>query len=169
MTGHGPKEEIERLRREIRRHERLYYADDAPEISDGEFDALMNRLKALEAEHPELVTPDSPTRRVGGAPSAAFAPVAHRTPMLSLDNCYSESEFLEWGKRVEGGLKGEPYELVVEPKIDGLSCSIEYERGTFARASTWSDGETGNDVSLHVRVIRVVRRRPGAGDRKRGG
>jgi DNA ligase (NAD+) len=80
------EEEIERLRLEIRRHERLYYVSDAPEISDGDFDALMNRLKALEAARPELATPDSPTRRVGGSPSAAFAPVAHKIPMLSLDN-----------------------------------------------------------------------------------
>ncbi len=156
MTGRAPREEIELLRREIRRHEGLYYAADAPEISDGEFDALMNRLKKLEAENPEFASPDSPTRRVGGAPSAAFAPVAHKIPMLSLDNCYSEEEFLEWEKRVRGGLKEEPCELVVEPKIDGLSCSIEYERGAFARASTRGDGETGEDVSLNVRTIRCV-------------
>lgn len=156
MTGRSPKEEIEFLRREIRRHERLYYADDAPEISDGEFDALMRRLKELEAEHPGFSSPDSPTRRVGGVPSAVFAPVAHKIPMLSLDNCYSEEEFLEWDKRVRGGLKDEPFELVVEPKIDGLSCSIEYERGVFARASTRGDGETGEDVSLNVRTIRAV-------------
>ncbi|HOW89981.1 MAG TPA: NAD-dependent DNA ligase LigA, partial [Elusimicrobiales bacterium] len=135
---------------------RLYFVDDAPEISDGEFDALMRRLRALEAARPDLVTPDSPTRRVGGTPSSSFAPVAHKVPMLSLDNAYSEEEFLEWDKRVRNGLKGEPYELVVEPKIDGLSCSIEYERGLFARASTRGDGETGEDVSLNVRTMRSV-------------
>jgi DNA ligase (NAD+) len=150
------EEEIESLRREIRRHDHFYYALDNPRVSDAEYDALMNRLKALEAGSPGLVTPDSPTQRVGGKPSAAFAPVAHRIPMLSLDNCYSEEEFLDWDKRVRAGLRGAPYELVVEPKIDGLSCSIEYERGVFARASTRGDGGTGEDVSLNVRTIRAV-------------
>ncbi|OGS08088.1 MAG: hypothetical protein A2270_03330 [Elusimicrobia bacterium RIFOXYA12_FULL_51_18] len=150
------KEEIELLRRGIRRHDHFYYVLDDPRISDGEYDALLNRLKTLEAARPDLVTPDSPTQRVGGKPSVAFASVAHKIPMLSLDNCYSEEEFLDWHKRVRGGLKGEPYELVVEPKIDGLSCSIEYERGVFVRASTRGDGETGEDVSLNVRTIRAV-------------
>ncbi|MBU2574396.1 MAG: NAD-dependent DNA ligase LigA [Elusimicrobia bacterium] len=156
MTGQGPKEEIERLRREIRRHERLYYADDAPEISDGEFDALMNRLKALEAAHPELAAPDSPTRRVGGARADDLAPVPHRIPMLSLENCYSPEEFLEWHKRVRSGLKDEPFELVIEAKIDGLSCSIEYEKGLLVRASTRGDGEIGEDVTLNARTIRAA-------------
>ena len=129
------KEEIERLRREIRRHERLYFVEDAPDISDGEFDALMSRLRVLEGRNPELITPESPTRRVGGVPSSAFEPVAHRIPMLSLDNAYSEQEFLDWDERVRGGLQGGSYEFVVEPKIDGLSCSIEYENGVFVRAS----------------------------------
>ena len=156
MTSQGPRDEIERLRREIRRHDHFYYVVDNPRISDGEYDALLSRLKILEAAHPDLITPDSPTRRVGGKPSIAFAPVAHKIPMLSLDNAYSEAEFLDWDKRVRSSLKGAPYELVVEPKIDGLSCSIEYERGVFARASTRGDGETGEDVSLNVRTIRAV-------------
>ncbi len=154
--GQDPRGEIEALRAEIIRHERLYYVNDAPEISDGEFDALMNRLKALEAAHPEFASPDSPTRRVGGERSNTFAPVPHRVPMLSLDNCYSPDEFLEWYARVEKGLNGEPFELVVEAKIDGLSCSIEYEKGRLARASTRGDGETGEDVTLNVRTIRSV-------------
>ena len=152
----SPKEEIEALRTEINRHERLYYVSDSPEISDGEFDALMTRLKALEAAHPELASEDSPTRRVGGERSNTFAPVPHRIPMLSLDNCYSQEEFLEWHERVRKGLKGEPFELAVEAKIDGLSCSIEYEKGRLARASTRGDGETGEDVTLNVRTIRSV-------------
>ncbi|MEI7481754.1 MAG: NAD-dependent DNA ligase LigA [Elusimicrobiota bacterium] len=156
MTSQGPREEIDRLRREIRQHDHFYYVMDNPRVSDGEYDALLSRLKVLEAAHPDLITPDSPTRRVGGKPSVAFAPVAHRIPMLSLDNAYSEEEFLDWDKRVRSGLKGAPYDLVVEPKIDGLSCSIEYERGVFARASTRGDGETGEDVSLNVRTIRAV-------------
>ena len=152
----SPKEEIEALRAEIRRHERLYYVSDSPEISDGEFDALMARLKALEAAHPELASDDSPTRRVGGERSNTFAPVPHRVPMLSLDNCYSAEEFLEWHERVRKGLKDEPFEMVVEAKIDGLSCSIEYEKGKLVRASTRGDGETGEDVTLNVRTIRSV-------------
>lgn len=152
----SPKEEIEALRAELRRHERLYYTHDAPEISDGEFDALMDRLKRLEAAHPELASDDSPTRRVGGERSNTFAPVPHRVPMLSLDNCYSPEEFLEWYERVKKGLKGEAFELVVEAKIDGLSCSIEYEKGRLLRASTRGDGETGEDVTLNVRTIRSV-------------
>jgi DNA ligase (NAD+) len=152
----SPKEEIEALRAEIRRHERLYYVSDSPEISDGEFDVLMSRLKALEAAHPELASEDSPTRRVGGERSNTFAPVPHRIPMLSLDNCYSPEEFLEWYERVKKGLRGEPFELVVEAKIDGLSCSIEYEKGKLLRASTRGDGETGEDVTLNVRTIRSV-------------
>ncbi|MDA8243789.1 MAG: NAD-dependent DNA ligase LigA [Elusimicrobia bacterium] len=152
----SPKEEIEALRAEIRRHERLYYVQDRPEIPDGEFDALMSRLKELEALHPELATEDSPTRRVGGERSNTFAPVPHRIPMLSLDNCYSAEEFLQWHERVKKGLGGEPFEMVVEAKIDGLSCSIEYEKGRLVRASTRGDGETGEDVTLNVRTIRSV-------------
>ncbi len=152
----SPREEIEALRAEIIRHERLYYGSDAPEISDGEFDALMNRLKALEAAHPELASEDSPTRRVGGERSNTFAPVPHRIPMLSLDNCYAPEEFLDWHARVKKGLKDEPFELVVEAKIDGLSCSIEYEDGNLVRASTRGDGETGEDVTLNVRTIKSV-------------
>ena len=156
----SPREEIEALRTEIVRHERLYYGSDSPEITDGEFDVLMNRLKELEAAHPELASDDSPTRRVGGERSNTFAPVPHRIPMLSLDNCYSPEEFLEWHARVKKGLKDEPFELVVEAKIDGLSCSIEYEHGKLARASTRGDGETGEDVTLNVRTIKSVPLKP---------
>ncbi|HAT71803.1 MAG TPA: DNA ligase (NAD(+)) LigA [Elusimicrobia bacterium] len=151
-----PRVEIEALRAEIRRHERLYYVSDAPRISDGDFDALMSRLKELEAAHPELASDDSPTKRVGGERSNTFAPVPHRIPMLSLDNCYSREEFLEWYARVKKGLNSEPFEMVVEAKIDGLSCSIEYDGGRLARASTRGDGETGEDVTLNVRAIRSV-------------
>ena len=151
-----PRVEIEALRAEVRRHERLYYVSDSPKITDGEFDALMARLKALEAAHPEFASDDSPTRRVGGERSNTFAPVPHRIPMLSLDNCYSSGEFLEWYARVKKGLKDEPFEMAVEAKIDGLSCSIEYENGRLARASTRGDGETGEDVTLNVRAIKSV-------------
>lgn len=155
-SGRDPLAEIGALRAEIRRHERLYYVSDSPEIADGEFDALLARLKELEAAHPEFASDDSPTRRVGGERSNTFAPVPHRIPMLSLDNCYTPEEFLEWHARVRKGLKDEPFEMVVEAKIDGLSCSIEYEKGRLARASTRGDGETGEDVTLNVRTIRSV-------------
>ena len=151
-----PEEEIEALRAEILRHERLYYVSDSPAISDGEFDALMGRLKALEAAHPEFASEDSPTRRVGGVRSNTFAPVPHRIPMLSLDNCYATEEFLEWYERVAKGLKGEPFEMVVEAKIDGLSCSIEYEKGRLVRASTRGDGETGEDVTQNIRTVQCI-------------
>ena len=154
--GKDLRGEIEALRAEIRLHERLYYVSDSPEISDGQFDELMGRLKALEAAHPEFDSDDSPTRRVGGERSNTFAPVPHRITMLSLDNCYSPEEFLEWYARVKKGLKDEPFEMVVETKIDGLSCSIEYEKGRLVRASTRGDGETGEDVTLNVRAIRSV-------------
>ncbi|OGR44112.1 MAG: hypothetical protein A2X35_13010 [Elusimicrobia bacterium GWA2_61_42] len=153
----SPREEIEALRAEISRHERLYYVSDSPEISDGEFDALMNRLKELEAAHPEFASDDSPTRRVGGERSDTFAPVPHRIPMLSLDNCYSPEEFLEWHARVKKGLNNEPFEMVVEAKIDGLSCSIEYENGRLFRASTRGDGETGEDVTRNVLAMTLSR------------
>ncbi len=114
------RREVERLTREIRRHDRLYYVESRPEISDGEYDALMRRLKALEDSHPDLRTSDSPTQRVGGAVSAGFAPVPFDPPMLSLDNVYSPDEFREWDAKVRRFLKGEPGAYLVEPKIDGV-------------------------------------------------
>jgi DNA ligase (NAD+) len=151
-----PDREIKSLRDEIRRHERLYYVLDKPEITDAEFDALMRRLRELEAAHPQYASDDSPTRRVGGERSNTFAPVPHKVPMLSLDNCYSEEEFMDWHGRVVKGLGGEKFELAVEAKIDGLSCSIEYAGGRLVRASTRGDGETGEDVTLNVRTIGAV-------------
>ncbi len=151
-----PEEEIKRLRGEIHLHERLYYVLDKPGITDAEFDALMRRLRELEDSYPQYASDDSPTRRVGGSRSNTFAPVPHRVPMLSLDNCYSEEEFLEWHERVVKGLGGEKFELAVEAKIDGLSCSIEYAGGRLVRASTRGDGETGEDVTLNVRTIGPV-------------
>lgn len=151
-----PEREISALRDEIRRHERLYYVLDRPEITDAEFDALMRRLRELEAAYPQYASDDSPTRRVGGERSNTFAPVPHRVPMLSLDNCYSEEEFMDWHARIVKGLGGEKFELAVEAKIDGLSCSIEYAGGRLTRASTRGDGETGEDVTLNVRTIGAV-------------
>lgn len=151
-----PREEMEALRAEIRRHEHLYYVADAPEISDIEFDALMRRLRELEEQYPLYVPEDSPTKRVGGERTNTFAPVIHRIPMLSLDNTYSKEEFFAWHERVKKSLVGEKFLTVVETKVDGLSCSIEYENGKLVRASTRGDGNTGEDVTLNVRTIRNV-------------
>ncbi len=148
---------IARLRAEIRRHERLYYVLDQPAISDAEFDALINRLKALEQAHPELIRPDSPTQRVGGEPREGFVKMRHSTPMMSLDNAYSEVEFLGFDRRVREGLgRAEPVAYVAELKLDGLSLALHYRGGELARAVTRGDGETGEDVTPNARTIRSV-------------
>jgi DNA ligase (NAD+) len=146
---------IEELRREIRHHEELYYVAAAPEISDAEFDALMNELKALEAEHPELVTNDSPTQRVGGRLAEGFVEVEHMAPMLSLDNAYNEEDLRAFDDRLRRGLamKG-PATYVAELKIDGLSISLAYEDGRLVRGATRGNGLHGEDVTHNVRTIR---------------
>jgi len=152
----NPQEEIERLRAELRRHEYLYYVLDQPEITDAEYDAMMRRLRALEAEHPELVTPDSPTQRVGGAPREGFVKVRHSSPMLSLDNALNEGELREFDRRVRELLGGEPYRYVAELKLDGLSMAAHYEDGVFRQAVTRGDGEEGEDVTENARTIRSL-------------
>src|SRR5271166_1615632 len=137
--------EIEKLRDEINRHNRLYYLDAAPEISDREYDRLMTRLMELETEHPELISPDSPSQRVGGAPLAEFASVSHAVPMLSIDNTYNYEELREWDARVRRGLNpGEPVAYVVELKVDGVAVSLRYEEGKFVLGATRGDGERGD-------------------------
>jgi DNA ligase (NAD+) len=148
--------EIERLREKIRHHEYLYHVADDPEISDAEFDKLMNRLKKVEAEHPELVTPDSPTQRVGGAPREGFQAVRHRTPMISLDNAFSFEELANFDRRVRELTGREKIEYITEHKFDGLSMSLIYEKGALARAVTRGDGTTGEDVTPNVRTIRSI-------------
>lgn len=153
----GVRREIQGLRREIERHEHLYYVQDSPEITDKEFDDLLRRLKALEARHPEWVTPDSPTQRVGGKVSSAFKQVRHSKPMLSLDNVYNEEEFREWWERAEKGLGGgTSFEVTIEPKMDGTSLSLVYEKGLLKSASTRGDGEAGEDVTANARTIRSI-------------
>ncbi|HLE61044.1 MAG TPA: hypothetical protein VI700_05865, partial [Thermoanaerobaculaceae bacterium] len=144
------------LRREIRRHEHLYYVQAAPEISDYAFDKLMAELRALEEAHPELVTPDSPTQRVGGAPVDELPQVRHATPMLSLDNSYNEGELEEWYSRATRGLGRKPGSLVAELKIDGVSLALTYERGLLARAVTRGNGEVGDEVTGNARTIRAL-------------
>ena len=147
---------IEALREQIRYHNARYYELDEPEISDAEYDELVRRLLALEAEHPELVTEDSPTQRPGGA--VTFSPVAHLVPMLSLDNAFNLEDLEAWGKRLER-LVADPVTFVGEPKLDGLAISLVYERGHLVRAATRGDGVTGEDVTANVLTIRSVPRR----------
>ena len=145
MGRAGPEvqEEAARLRREIERHNRLYYALDRPEITDAQYDALFRRLERLETAHPELVTPDSPTQRVGAAPLAHFEPVTHRRPMLSLANVGAPEEFLEFDARVRRLLGSEQVAYACEPKLDGVAVTLVYEHGQLAVGATRGDGVTG--------------------------
>lgn len=152
----GPATRAEQLRAAIRRHEHLYYVLSTPEITDQEFDALDRELKDLEAAHPELITPDSPTQRVGGAPLSEFPSVTHKEPMLSLENTYSEEEVREFEVRVKRQLGETPLSYVAEPKIDGLSLSVTYENGVLSRAVTRGDGKIGDDVTGNARTIRSL-------------
>jgi len=151
------RERAERLRVEIRRHERLYYVENAPVVSDAEFDALMRELLALEADHPELATPDSPTRRVGGEPQSAFSVARHEIPMLSLENANGVEELEAWFDRLRRGADS-PDDLawVTELKIDGLSVSLRYEDGVLVQGATRGDGTTGEDVTVNLRTVRGI-------------
>lgn len=149
------QKEIIRLRRELEHHNKLYYVLDAPVISDYEYDMLMQRLKALEMEHPELVTPDSPTQRVGGAALSQFEPVRHQVRLESLTDVFSYDELLSFGERMDA-LIARPHGYVVEPKIDGLSMSLEYENGIFVRGATRGDGITGENVTENLRTVRSL-------------
>jgi len=150
------EKKIEALREKIRRHEHLYYVLDNPEISDAEFDKLMRQLKDLESEHPALVTPDSPTQRVGGKPREGFVKVRHSTPMLSLDNTYNEEELRDWERRVHELSGRNDVDYVCELKLDGMSLALVYEDGKLARGVTRGDGTSGEDVTLNVRTVRSV-------------
>ena len=148
--------QIEALREKIRRHEYLYYVADDPEISDAAFDRLMAELQKLEAEHPELVTPDSPSQRVGGAPREGFQEVRHKIPMVSLDNAFSFEALGDFDRRVRELTGRDKIDYVVEHKFDGLSLSLLYEKGTLVRGVTRGDGTTGEDVTPNVRTIRSI-------------
>jgi DNA ligase (NAD+) len=150
------KREIAELREKLRHHEYLYYVLDEPEISDAAYDRLMNRLKELEAAHPELVTPDSLTVRVGGAPRDGFSTVRHARAMLSLDNAFSYDALREFDRRVREGIGHEKIEYIAEHKFDGLSISLQYEDGVLARGVTRGDGTTGEDVTPNVKTIRSI-------------
>jgi len=149
-------ERIEKLRAEIRRHDHLYYVEARPEISDRRYDALMAELKALEERRPDLVTGDSPTQRVGGEPIEGFRTVVHSSPMLSIDNTYSEVEVRQFDARVRGALGDEPFHYMVDPKIDGVAVSLRYERGRLVLAATRGDGRRGDDITANARTIRSI-------------
>jgi DNA ligase (NAD+) len=153
-----PLERILALREQIRRHEELYYIHSSPEVSDAEFDRLLHELEDLEARYPDLVTPDSPTQRVAGRPTAAFPSVEHLAPMLSLDNAYDEDDLRAFDERLRrgAGLGAGPAPYVTELKIDGLSIALTYEDGRLVRGATRGDGVRGEDVTANVRTIRAV-------------
>jgi len=154
--SNAAKKEIESLRRDIARHDHLYYVKDTPEISDREYDLLMSRLKDLEALNPDLVTPDSPTQRVGGRASEKFDPVKHSVPMLSLDNTYNVEEIEAFHQRVLKTIGGEDVEYVVELKIDGLGVTLTYKNGMFVQGATRGDGKTGEDITANLKTIKSI-------------
>jgi DNA ligase (NAD+) len=149
-------QEIQKLRETIRYHDRKYYVEDAPEISDHEYDLLIKELEDLEKKHPDLVTPDSPTQRVGGGPLKAFAQVRHEIPMTSISNTYSHKELEEFDARVRRLLPGEEIEYVAELKIDGLAVALMYEGGRFVQGATRGDGTVGEDVTANLRTLRSI-------------
>ena len=153
-----PLQRLIQLRDEIRHHEERYYVHSAPEISDEAFDRLLHELERLEAENPDLVTPDSPTQRVAGTPTDGFATVEHILPMLSLDNAYNDDELRAFDERVRkaAGLGDAPVPYVAELKIDGLSIALTYEDGRLLRGATRGDGARGEDVTPNVRTIRAI-------------
>jgi DNA ligase (NAD+) len=155
-TTKDTEKKIAFLREKIRHHEYLYYVLDQPEISDLDFDKLMRQLKDLESDHPELITPDSPTRRVGGQPREGFVKVQHSSPMLSLDNTYNEDELRNWERRVHELSGRNDVDYVCELKLDGMSLALVYEDGKLARGVTRGDGTVGEDVTLNVRTVRSI-------------
>jgi len=147
---------LEALRAEIRAHDHRYYVLDDPSVPDAEYDRLFGELKAIEAAHPELITPDSPTQRVGGAPLPEFTAVRHRLPMQSLNNAFSEEDVREFERRAREGLGRNTLAWVAEPKLDGLAVSLSYEGGLFVQGATRGDGETGEDITANLRTIRAI-------------
>jgi DNA ligase (NAD+) len=146
----------EALREELERHNRLYYVEDNPAITDAEYDQLFRELQALEAEHAGLATPDSPTHRVGGAPLPEFAQVRHATPMLSIGNAFDEEEVRAFDRRVRGALEAEAVEYAAEPKFDGLAISLTYEGGSLVQGATRGDGSSGEEVTPNLRTVRSI-------------
>ena len=149
-------EHIGELREWLNYHNYRYYVLDSPEISDAQYDDVMRELRAIEAEHPDLITPDSPTQRIGAAPAEGFAQVEHPRPMFSLGNAFDDEEFMAWHKRVSDLLEGEPFDMVCELKYDGLAVALTYEDGVFVRGATRGNGMVGEDVTLNLRTIKSI-------------
>ena len=156
MTTMNITKRITELRERLNYHNYRYYVLDAPEIGDGEYDALIRELRAIEVEHPELVTPDSPTQRVGAPPADGFEQVTHSRPMFSLGNAFDDAEFMAWHKRVSDMLEGEPFDMVCELKYDGLAVALTYENGMFVRGATRGNGMVGEDVTSNLRTIKSI-------------
>src|SRR5262245_13055419 len=152
----APAKRIAELREEIREHDRKYYVLDRPTISDRDYDRLMQELIELERANPELVTPDSPTLRVGGDIQTELKPVRHAVPMMSVDNTYNEAEIRAFDERVRKGLGGEQPAYVLEPKIDGTSINLRYENGQLVLGATRGRGNVGDDVTINARTIRAI-------------
>ncbi len=146
----------EELRSQVNYHDYLYHVKDAPEISDAEYDELMRRLRDIEAHYPELITPDSPTQRVSGQPVEAFGVVQHREPLLSLANAFSLEELQAWHRRAAGLAEVERFDMVVEPKIDGLAVALVYEGGRFVQGATRGDGLRGENITENLRTVRSI-------------
>jgi len=156
LSRQDAQKKIRDLRREIVYHEKKYYVDNDPQISDSEFDRLVRRLQELEAAHPEFITPESPTQRVGERPVEGFIPVEHSKPMMSIDNCYDEAGLRDFETRVRKLLPAEKIEYTAELKIDGLGISVLYRDGKYARAVTRGDGVRGDDVTANVKTIKSL-------------
>ncbi|HEX5890262.1 MAG TPA: hypothetical protein VFY61_16255, partial [Pyrinomonadaceae bacterium] len=156
MAAKATAREIEKLREEIRRHDELYYVNNAPEISDREYDELLERLQKLEQANPDLITPDSPSQRVGGRPAEGFPEVVHSRQMLSLDNSYNIDELRAFDERCRKLAEGRALDYVAELKIDGLSLSLQYADGLLVRGVTRGDGRIGEDVTQNAKTIRTV-------------
>ncbi|HET7199339.1 MAG TPA: NAD-dependent DNA ligase LigA, partial [Burkholderiales bacterium] len=150
------RERAEELRREIETHNHNYYVLDSPTIPDAEYDRLFRELVELETAHPELITPDSPTRRVGGPARGEFPQVVHATPMLSLNNAFSDEEVAGFDRRAREGLGKDEIEYAAEPKFDGLAISLLYDRGRFVQGATRGDGHTGEDVTANLKTVRAI-------------
>src|SRR5438477_8201093 len=150
----SPERRIKQLRDELNHHNHLYHVEARPQISDREYDRLMQELIELERENPQLITPDSPTQRVGGDVQTQLKPVKHAVPMMSIDNTYSEEEVRAFDERVRKNLGGEKPTYVLEPKIDGTSISLRYENGQLVLAATRGRGNVGDDVTLNARTIK---------------
>ena len=158
LTEREARSELNELAELIARHDRLYHGKDAPEITDAEYDALRQRNAAIEARFPELLLPESPSRKVGAAPAAGFKKVRHRVPMLSLDNAFARQDVFDWLDGIRNFLRelkdpGAVIEILCEPKIDGLSCSLRYEQGQLVGAATRGNGVEGEDVTANVMTI----------------